>query len=187
MIRTPAKTELTVDRRRNGRRNNSDRRQSTTAPGTTPPFTGPEQRQGDRRNKVERRRQIDPTTCERLHGGTSRVHEGHGPLQTPQRTAIPHVERGPRSPAESGLPQSCVADRDLSAGIDDRSEPDLTFVSRDWFKGSARVGHVRRLLQARRLAASHPSRDVTRLWPAVPPSRGGRRGRSLAPSDGKDQ
>jgi hypothetical protein len=65
MIRTPAKNELTVDRRRNGRRNNTERRQSTTAPGTTPAFTGPEQRQGDRRNKVERRRQIDPTTCER--------------------------------------------------------------------------------------------------------------------------
>ncbi len=65
MIRTPAKNELTIDRRRNGRRNNTDRRQSTTAPATTAAFPGPEQRQGDRRNKVERRRQIDPTTCER--------------------------------------------------------------------------------------------------------------------------
>jgi hypothetical protein len=65
MIRTPAKNELTVDRRRNGRRNNTERRQATTAPAATPAFTGPEQRQGDRRNKVERRRQIDPTTCER--------------------------------------------------------------------------------------------------------------------------
>jgi hypothetical protein len=67
MIRTPAKNELTVDRRRNGRRSATERRQpsTATAPGTTPAFTGPEQRQGDRRNKVERRRQIDPTTCER--------------------------------------------------------------------------------------------------------------------------
>jgi hypothetical protein len=66
MIRTPAKSELTVDRRRNGRRNGNERRQSlTAASGATPAYSGPEQRQGDRRNKVERRRQIDPTTCER--------------------------------------------------------------------------------------------------------------------------
>ncbi len=65
MIRTPAKNELAVDRRRNGRRSGTERRQSSTAASTTPAFTGPEQRQGDRRNKVERRRQIDPTTCER--------------------------------------------------------------------------------------------------------------------------
>ena len=65
MIRTPAKNELTADRRRNGRRAGSDRRQPSTAPSAAPTFTGPEQRQGDRRNKVERRRQIDPTTCER--------------------------------------------------------------------------------------------------------------------------
>jgi hypothetical protein len=65
MIRTPAKNELTADRRRNGRRTGSERRQPSTASSATPTFTGPEQRQGDRRNKVERRRQIDPTTCER--------------------------------------------------------------------------------------------------------------------------
>jgi hypothetical protein len=65
MIRTPTNNELTADRRRNGRRNGNDRRQSSSASGTAPAYTGPEQRQGDRRNKVERRRQIDPTTCER--------------------------------------------------------------------------------------------------------------------------
>jgi hypothetical protein len=60
-----ANSELTVDRRRNGRRNAGDRRQSqTTQPGAAASHSGTEQRQGDRR-KVERRRQIDPTTCER--------------------------------------------------------------------------------------------------------------------------
>ena len=34
---------------------------------------------GERRNKGERRRQVDPTTCEaRLLGSGSRVHEGDG-------------------------------------------------------------------------------------------------------------
>ncbi len=69
MIRSSiAARELTVDRRQNGRRNNNaaDRRQpSTAAAGSSTAFTGTEQRQADRRNKVERRRQIDPTTCER--------------------------------------------------------------------------------------------------------------------------
>ena len=47
------------ERRRDRRRVNVDRRQEETEE-----FQGEEQRIGDRR-KVERRRQIDPTTCER--------------------------------------------------------------------------------------------------------------------------
>jgi hypothetical protein len=65
MIRSPIANELTVDRRRNGRRNAVDRRQPSSTPASTAAPAGAEQRQGDRRNKVERRRQIDPTTCER--------------------------------------------------------------------------------------------------------------------------
>lgn len=56
-------TELVMDRRRNAdnRRIGKDRRQAVAAA-----FEGVERRQqGERRAKVERRRQIDPTTCER--------------------------------------------------------------------------------------------------------------------------
>jgi len=56
-------TELVVDRRRAAanRRIGKDRRQQVAAA-----FEGVERRkQGERREKVERRRQIDPTTCER--------------------------------------------------------------------------------------------------------------------------
>lgn len=61
-----AANDLTVDRRRNGRRNGGDRRQSRpTSAGAPAAHTGSELRQTDRRTKVERRRQIDPTTCER--------------------------------------------------------------------------------------------------------------------------
>jgi len=61
-----APSELKVDRRRTGRRNVGDRRQSSPATaGSSTPFTGTEQRHSERRAKVERRRQIDPTTCER--------------------------------------------------------------------------------------------------------------------------
>jgi hypothetical protein len=61
-----AASELTVDRRRNNRRGSGDRRQSSaTAAGSSTSFTGTEQRKTERRAKVERRRQIDPTTCER--------------------------------------------------------------------------------------------------------------------------
>lgn len=52
-------TELQVDRRSNDRRIHRERRQS----GETA-FVGPERRKAPRR-KLERRRQIDPTTCER--------------------------------------------------------------------------------------------------------------------------
>jgi hypothetical protein len=55
-----ATNELTVDRRRSGRRTTDGRKPSTTATSPAPAFSG-----ADRRNKVERRRQIDPTTCER--------------------------------------------------------------------------------------------------------------------------
>jgi hypothetical protein len=59
-----AANELTVDRRRKNRRGSDERRQTSpaTAGSATP---GTEQRKTERRAKVERRRQIDPTTCER--------------------------------------------------------------------------------------------------------------------------
>jgi hypothetical protein len=61
-----ATSDLKVDRRRNGRRNGGERRQtSPTATGSPTAYTGTEHRQTERRTKVERRRQIDPTTCER--------------------------------------------------------------------------------------------------------------------------
>ena len=51
---------VVTDRRGAPRRAVADRRTGTSAV----PFTEPERRVGSRR-KVERRRQIDPTTCER--------------------------------------------------------------------------------------------------------------------------
>jgi len=56
-------TELVItDRRSAGRRVQADRRRPVTE--DAKPFEGEERRIGPRR-KVERRRQIDPTTCER--------------------------------------------------------------------------------------------------------------------------
>lgn len=55
-----ALAELTVSRRVHTRRILVDRRQ-----GGNDEYTGTERRKSDRRDKVERRRQIDPTTCER--------------------------------------------------------------------------------------------------------------------------
>lgn len=53
-------TELTADRRAGNRRRSGERRQGgTVVEGMV------ERRESSRRNKVERRRQIDPTTCER--------------------------------------------------------------------------------------------------------------------------
>ena len=61
-----ATSELTVDRRRNNRRGSGERRQPASAPAeTSATLSGTEQRKTERRAKVERRRQIDPTTCER--------------------------------------------------------------------------------------------------------------------------
>ena len=60
-----AASELTVDRRRNDRRGSGNRRQPSAAAGSSTSFAGTEQRKTERRAKVERRRQIDPTTCER--------------------------------------------------------------------------------------------------------------------------
>jgi hypothetical protein len=56
----PFASEIIVDRRRNDRRIKTDRRSKDA----TAEFDGEERRQTPRR-KVERRRQIDPTTCER--------------------------------------------------------------------------------------------------------------------------
>ena len=56
--------ELVTDRRGNGRRVRTERRTvAEVAPAAT--FAGEERRVQSRRVKVERRRQIDPTTCER--------------------------------------------------------------------------------------------------------------------------
>ena len=49
---------VTIDNRKNDRRGNPERRQATVAVAT-------ERRVMQRREKVNRRRQIDPTTCER--------------------------------------------------------------------------------------------------------------------------
>lgn len=54
-----ASPELIVDRRTRNRRQSPDRRKNSTTN-----YTGPERRKRTRR-KAERRRQIDPTTCER--------------------------------------------------------------------------------------------------------------------------
>jgi hypothetical protein len=60
MPKTQPATELTVERRARSRRKaTADRRKAPAAE-----YQGEERRQVDRR-KVERRRQIDPTTCER--------------------------------------------------------------------------------------------------------------------------
>lgn len=62
--RTPTMDELRVDRRKPGdRRTLADRRQPEMQ-GQNPPHVQEERRQGNRR-KVERRRLVDPTTCER--------------------------------------------------------------------------------------------------------------------------
>ena len=57
---TTQTSEAVTDRRRKDRRQTADRRTNTTAAD----YSGPERRKSSRR-KVERRRQIDPTTCER--------------------------------------------------------------------------------------------------------------------------
>jgi hypothetical protein len=77
MIRhTSPANEVIVDRRRAGRRASAERRRAaasethshaeTRSAEQRPSEHRPvEQRQAERRSKVERRRQIDPTTCER--------------------------------------------------------------------------------------------------------------------------
>jgi hypothetical protein len=50
-----------VEQRAKGRRTTEDRRKTETKP----EFLAEDRRVGERRVKVERRRQIDPTTCER--------------------------------------------------------------------------------------------------------------------------
>jgi hypothetical protein len=77
MIRhTPTANEVIVDRRRTGRRAANDRRRGAASEAHPPveqrsaaPRSAEhrpvEQRHSERRAKVERRRQIDPTTCER--------------------------------------------------------------------------------------------------------------------------
>lgn len=51
----------TVSRRRTERRKNAEKRK----PEAVADFVGEEHRIGERRVKVERRRMVDPTTCER--------------------------------------------------------------------------------------------------------------------------
>jgi hypothetical protein len=66
MSEKKADSVATFNRRGNDRRGFPDRRRlNTDAAG----FAGDEKRQVPRRVKVERRRQIDPTTCERDYSG----------------------------------------------------------------------------------------------------------------------
>jgi hypothetical protein len=75
MIRHVSENEVIVDRRRAGRRASAERRraagsgagsQSNSRSAAEHSSERPaEHRLGERRTKVERRRQIDPTTCER--------------------------------------------------------------------------------------------------------------------------
>lgn len=58
-------SQLTVDRRRKDRRATNARRQQPAANPAAPPANPVEERRTSSRRKVERRRQIDPTTCER--------------------------------------------------------------------------------------------------------------------------
>lgn len=55
-----------TNRRGKDRREGNDRRRPVQEAAS---FSGDERRQGSRRAKVERRRQIDPTTCERDYTG----------------------------------------------------------------------------------------------------------------------
>lgn len=59
--RAPKFNDLTADRRSDDRRKNDRRGDATTAVA----HEGEERRDGKSRRKGERRRQIDPTTCER--------------------------------------------------------------------------------------------------------------------------
>jgi hypothetical protein len=59
------RSELTTDRRASGRRSGNDRRRTPGTQAAPAAHAGSERRQTERRTKVERRRQIDPTTCER--------------------------------------------------------------------------------------------------------------------------
>lgn len=53
-----ARSTATIDNRKGGERRTSERRKARAS-------VSPERRVGERREKVNRRRQIDPTTCER--------------------------------------------------------------------------------------------------------------------------
>lgn len=55
-------SELVSDRRRASANRRIGKERRITVDAT---YAGPERRTGERREKVERRRQIDPTTCER--------------------------------------------------------------------------------------------------------------------------
>lgn len=65
---TKAETELVVDRRRASRRAATRRTTAKQSTAATAQTGDPEQRE-DARRKGERRRQIDPTTCERDYSG----------------------------------------------------------------------------------------------------------------------
>ncbi|MBI5761136.1 MAG: hypothetical protein HZA46_21640 [Planctomycetales bacterium] len=66
MSEKKADSVATFNRRGNDRRGIPDRRRLNT---DVAGFAGEEKRQVSRRVKVERRRQIDPTTCERDYSG----------------------------------------------------------------------------------------------------------------------
>lgn len=63
MAKSQKSTEVEMDRRTAAERRGASERRKTSAP------VAVEARQGERRTKVARRRQIDPTTCERDYSG----------------------------------------------------------------------------------------------------------------------
>ena len=65
-----------------------------------------DRRLGERREKVNRRRQIDPTTCERDYTNDE-VEFMHAPrsLQAQERPDVPHVQRSVGSDSRPGLRQ----------------------------------------------------------------------------------
>ena len=95
-----------------------------------------ERRVCERRVKVNRRRQIDPTTCERDYTPRrNRVHERDGRLQAPQRADVPHVQRSAGSRQVARLcerkPDKVERPADgRSAGGDDRDSDGCWLVAR---------------------------------------------------------
>ncbi len=74
-------------------RSNKDRREGDRREGSAP--VALERRGGERRAKVSRRRQIDPTTCERDYSVEEvEFIERTGRVQAPQWPHVPHVQRG---------------------------------------------------------------------------------------------
>ena len=83
-------------------RSNQDRRQNDRRQHEVPVEV--EHRVSERRVKASRRRQIDPTTCERDYSPEEVAFMTRlGRLQPPQRPNVPHVQRDSRSFQIAGL------------------------------------------------------------------------------------